>query len=409
MSFLQEKQTRYFFVFILLFLAAAIGADFLAGEKQKNNVRELLLAHDRAFVSSLLEQGVSEAVIAEAVTNTKTSPEAMVFLNRLGLTGQTDTRFFPGIRDFEKTANRFITIKNMLLSAGLLAAVVLFSTWRERLYQKAIEAAAHYKNGDFSLQLPQLNCGTVYRLFTEINHMAAVLKSKQEAERQSKEFLKNTISDISHQLKTPLAALTMYHEIILGEPENTKAVAAFSQKSATALERMEGLIQSLLKITRLDAGGIMFRKELYPVEEVVSQAVKELAVRAIKEEKEICLSGDGKEMVFCDLQWTREAVSNIVKNALDHTAPQGRVSIQWERTPALVRIAVSDNGTGIAEEDLHHIFKRFYRSQNTMDTQGTGLGLPLAKAIVEGQGGILSVQSKEGEGSIFVLSFLTEL
>lgn len=409
MSFLQERQARYFFLFILLFLVALTGGDIILERTQKNNLQILLVEHDQAVVSSLLEQGIPEKDIAQAITGTKVTPEGSKFVNKLGITAQADTRFRPALVSFEKTAAKLIFVKGIVLSAVLLGVVLLFLSSRERLYRQAIKTVSDYQNGDFSAELPQLDQGTVYRLFSGINHMASVLRAKQEAEHSTKEFLKNTISDISHQLKTPLAALTMYHEIISAEPGNQDTVAAFSEKSMAALDRMQELIQSLLKITRLDAGGIPFHKAAYPVREILSRAVKELTVRAEREQKEIILSGRAEEEIVCDLQWTSEAAGNLVKNALDHIPPGGQVQIQWEQTPAMARISISDNGTGIAEEDLHHIFKRFYRSKSSMDTQGVGLGLPLAKAIMEGQGGGISVQSKVGEGTVFVLSFLTEL
>lgn len=110
------------------------------------------------------------------------------------------------------------------------------------------------------------------------------------------------------------------------------------------------------------------------------------------------------------MEWTSEAIGNIVKNALDHTGSGGVIRITWEQTPAMVRISVTDNGDGIAPEDIYHIFKRFYRSKNikNMKTTGIGLGLPLAKSIVEGQGGVISVQSERHHGTTFTLSFLTE-
>ena len=113
--------------------------------------------------------------------------------------------------------------------------------------------------------------------------------------------------------------------------------------------------------------------------------------------------------LICDMEWTGEAIGNIVKNALDHTQVGGIVRITWNRTPAMFQIFISDNGSGIAPEDIHHIFKRFYRSKHSIDTQGIGLGLPLAKSIIEGQGGVISVQSESGKGTLFTLSFLTEL
>ena len=142
---------------------------------------------------------------------------------------------------------------------------------------------------------------------------------------------------------------------------------------------------------------------------IENYSINELTTRAKNENKEIQIEGDDEQQLICDLDWTSEAIGNIVKNALDHTQDGGIIRIIWERTPAMFRILISDNGTGIAPEDIHHIFKRFYRSKHSLDTQGIGLGLPLAKSIIEGQGGVIAVQSEIGNGTTFTLSFLTEL
>ncbi len=127
------------------------------------------------------------------------------------------------------------------------------------------------------------------------------------------------------------------------------------------------------------------------------------------EGKQLLLKGDLQEEVVCDREWTREAIANLVKNALDHTDVGGVITVFWERSPAMFRLSVTDDGCGIDEEDMHHIFKRFYRSKRDSDRQGIGLGLSLAKSIVEGQGGILSVNSTPGEGAAFTIIFLTDM
>ena len=180
-------------------------------------------------------------------------------------------------------------------------------------------------------------------------------------------------------------------------------------KIRAALTRIERLIQSLLKITRLDAGSIVFEKRYYQAFEVVWYALDELAVRAGVEEKELVVEGDGEELLVCDLEWTAQAIANLVKNALDHTKKGDRICVSWERSPDMQRLRVADDGCGISDEDIHHIFKRFYRSRHCADAQGIGLGLPLAKAIVEGQGGVLSVESHVGEGTVFTVSLPYEI
>ena len=201
----------------------------------------------------------------------------------------------------------------------------------------------------------------------------------------------------------------MYQEIIENEPENADTVKQFSGKMGISLKRMEQLILSMLKITRLDTGNIVFEKSSCRVTELIAHSINELTTRAKNENKQILMDGNPEQLLVCDMEWTGEAIGNIVKNALDHTQSGGTVRITWEHTPAMLRIFIADNGGGIAPEDIHHIFKRFYRSKHSLDTQGVGLGLSLAKSIIEGQGGVISVQSELGAGTTFTLSFLTEL
>lgn len=128
--------------------------------------------------------------------------------------------------------------------------------------------------------------------------------------------------------------------------------------------------------------------------------------RARSEDKVIVMEGALEDTLVCDPEWTKEAVGNLVKNALDHTKAGGVIRICWEETPAVSRVTVSDNGCGIDEEDIHHIFKQFYRSRTSSDRQGAGLGLSLAKSIAEGQGGSLSVESVPLKGSTFWMTFI---
>lgn len=282
----------------------------------------------------------------------------------------------------------------------------LFFRSRARLYLQAEQILRNYMDGDFSLHLPQNREGTIYRLFASAEQLASMLQSKNDSERQAKEFLKNTISDISHQLKTPLAAMMLYQEILSDEPEHPDTVREFSMKMGTALKRMERLILSMLKITRLDTGNITFERRICSVSELISHSVRDLLERARQEEKEIRITGNPDLTLNCDLAWTSEAIGNLVKNALDHTRKGGLIRVSWEQTPAVLQLVISDDGSGIAPEDIHHIFKRFYRSKNSLDTEGIGLGLPLAKSILEGQAGLSPVRASPAEEPLLSFRFL---
>ena len=165
-------------------------------------------------------------------------------------------------------------------------------------------------------------------------------------------------------------------------------------------------MQNLLKITKLDAGTIVLDKSLENVSEMMESVKKHFLFRAEQEEKQICLSGSGETTLLCDRNWMIEAISNLVKNALDHTGKGGCICMEWREFASIVQIIVKDNGSGIYPEDLHHIFKRFYRSRYSKDTQGIGLGLPLSKAIVEAHNGTIEADSTLGSGTSFTMNFL---
>ena len=141
------------------------------------------------------------------------------------------------------------------------------------------------------------------------------------------------------------------------------------------------------------------------IEMLLRDVTERFETLAARESKEILLSGDSDAYFYCDALWMSEALGNLVKNALEHTRRGGKVVVSWERTPLLTNIVVEDNGKGIHPEDIHNIFKRFYRSRYSQDTHGIGLGLPLAKSIAEAHQGTISVTSRVGLGSRFVLSF----
>ena len=242
-------------------------------------------------------------------------------------------------------------------------------------------------------------------MFHQVNELSAILSAHAEKERRTKEFLQGMISDVSHQLKTPLSALKMYQEIIGSHTADPEAVIGFSQKSLREIERMEAVVYTLLKLARLDAGMIQMQKTPENIDTLMQDILERFEVRAEQESKVITLSGNKEVSLSCDALWISEAVGNIVKNALDHTGSGGRINISWEQGAIITKIVIEDNGTGICPEDLYNIFKRFYRSRFSQDTQGIGLGLSLAKAVVELHGGTISVASRLHTGTAFTLSF----
>ena len=300
----------------------------------------------------------------------------------------------------------FLLLVFVLAGGAILAVGCSYFKKQNQVMEQAVSQLQAYLDGDHNARIECDEEGELYRLFHTVNSMAAVLNAHADNELREKEFLKNTISDISHQLKTPLAALNIYNGLLQDGDMELSAVKEFADLSEQELDRIEILVQNLLKITKLDAGAIVLEKTTENVADMMRDIELHFAYRARQEKKEIILFGSDHLSLFCDRDWLNEAIDNIVKNAFDHTESGATIRVAWKELPSGVQIVITDNGCGIHPEDIHHIFKRFYRSRFSKDKQGIGLGLPLAKAIVEAHNGTIEVDSELGIGTTFTMNFL---
>ena len=239
----------------------------------------------------------------------------------------------------------------------------------------------------------------------QVKAAKAIRQRKQRSEKRADELsrlIRKLYEDnVNGRLSDKLFE-QMLHDFEAELESLTESVTQDEQE----LDRIETLVQSLLKITKLDAGTIILEKSLENVSELAKNIKKHFLFRAEQEGKEICLSGNEEIKLLCDRNWIIEAISNLVKNALDHTEKGGLIRIEWRAFTSIVHISVKDNGSGIHPDDLYHIFKRFYRSRFSKDTQGIGLGLSLTKAIVEAHNGTIEVDSTVGMGTSFTINFL---
>lgn len=231
--------------------------------------------------------------------------------------------------------------------------------------------------------------------------LAASLATEDQM-AQEKNRIKTMISDISHQTKTPIANLLLYSEL-LGEDEN------LSQEGKASVELIHGqteklrfLVDSLVKLSRLENGIVMLSTQKASLKEVVDAVIEELSPKAAAKGLKLC--GPGEECTdleaHFDPKWTQEALVNIVDNAIKYT-DRGSVEIAFSATDMFARIDIRDTGIGIREEDYAKIFQRFYRSSDVAQEEGVGIGLYLAREIVTEEGGYIRLKSKVGEGSIF--------
>ena len=304
---------------------------------------------------------------------------------------------------FYQQFSLFLLLVSLLAGTSMLAVCCSYFRKQNKIMEQAVSQINAYLDGNLDARIECDYEGELYRLFHAVNSLAAVLNAHADNELREKEFLKNTISDISHQLKTPLAALHIYNGLLQDEDIEVSSVKEFAGLSEQELDRIETLVQSLLKLTRLDAGTVQLEKTEQDLQGLLEQTARPFACRARQEQKQLAVAAEQGVCLCCDRVWMREAVGNLIKNALDHTRAGDTVTVEGSRFADFVRIRVVDTGTGIHPEDLPHLFKRFYRSRFAQDTPGIGLGLPLAKSIVEVHGGTLEVESELGRGTAFTI------
>ena len=400
------KETRRMLYWLLaVCLAAAAGFTALLSY-MTNDFQKTMVEHDYGTAGYLVNH--PDTNVAAAFTKDKTDADLEAgrrILKEAGYHENTNPRMVPAVAAYQKRTA--VMLGGMLFSvfAGVFLTVWIYVQRQRKVLVKADTVITRFLSGDTGQRIDSEETGGWYSLFHRINELAAILSAQAEHEKQTREFLQDMISDVSHQLKTPLAALKMYDEIMAQEGTDRETIHAFSQKSLREIRRVEDVVYMLLKIARLDAGTVRMEKAEENMEMLLKDVTERFETFATQEAKEIVLSGSSDVSLYCDALWMSEALGNVVKNALEHTGRGGKVVISWERTPLLTNIVVEDNGTGIHQEDIHNIFKRFYRSHISQDTHGIGLGLPLAKSIVEAHQGTVSVTSRVGKGSRFVLSF----
>lgn len=300
----------------------------------------------------------------------------------------------------------YIFISALCMALVFLSIWIFYFSAQNKIIENAAEKIKAYTAGETNIRIECEKEGELYKLFHEVNSLAAILNAHAENEILAKQFLKDTISDISHQLKTPLTALNIYNGLLQNESKDQTDIKELTDLTEQELDRIETLVKNLLKVTKFDAKTIVLNKITENVADMMLQVKKHFDFRAKKEEKEIILNGDNSILLPCDRDWILEAVDNIVKNALDHTDKGNIIRIEWKQFASVVQISIKDNGSGIHPEDLPHIFKRFYRSRFSQDTQGIGLGLSLAKLIVEAHNGTIEVDSKLSIETVFTINFL---
>jgi signal transduction histidine kinase len=262
-------------------------------------------------------------------------------------------------------------------------------------YLRRIEA------GDYALDVRDNGEGSFSLLKNDLYKVTVRLREQAELLQKDKTALANLIADISHQIKTPLTSLGVLADLLAEDPPEEDR-RAFVERLRAQLWRIQWLVAALLKLARLDAGTTAFKSEPVAVRRLIDRALEPLHIPLEIKKQRLEVHGDDGASFSGDLNWSAEALTNVVKNCIEHTPEGGRIEIRYGANALYAEITVSDDGEGIADADLPNIFNRFYRGTNA-GQNSVGIGLALAKAIFTAQGGDITVRSQPGGGTSFAI------
>jgi len=301
-----------------------------------------------------------------------------------------------------------------ILISGLAALFVLFTTvlligcslgftkWRYREIEKLSGYLRKITSGDYSLDVRDNHEGELSILKSDIYKVTLKLSEHSALLQQDKLKLTNAISDISHQLKTPLTSMMVMADLLGDAKLDDAKRVEFTNNIRIQLERIEWLVSSLLKLSRIDAGTVSFKKDTVYVSELIERVVQPVLVPMDIKQQSLHVEGDKEVSFIGDFNWTAEALINILKNCVEHTPEGGKISISFSENALYTEIIISDNGKGIAKEDLPYIFKRFYKGKNAGE-DSVGIGLAMAHSIINSQQGDIEAKSGKEEGTQFMI------
>lgn len=292
----------------------------------------------------------------------------------------------------------------LCLALGIIL-IIVFTFVTKRRYKNLNDLNDYLSlvcKGIYDMNIDDNTEGELSILKNNLYKVITLLQSQNEYLKNDKLYLADSIADISHQLKTPLTSMMVMCELLENE-ENPDKRQEFVAVINNQLSKMKWLITNILKISKLDADATEFKREEVSISKVLDDSLKPFVLTA--ELKNIAIQNGANDFVFNgDESWTVEAVSNIVKNCLEHTNDGGKIIIASDSTNLYNKLTISDNGCGIAEEDLPHIFERFYHGKNS-SKESVGIGLALAKTVFEKENASVSVESEQGIGSVFEIRF----
>ncbi len=401
---MKQERIKIFFVSLTFCFLFSLGSFFLT-QKQYKQYKKNVNEYVYGILSIIKEKypSIPEEELIKLVNHRETI-EYLDMFQKYGIEKESSILY-----NMEKNYQLHL-FYNIGFTALVLIVFLSLFYFYYRKKEHNIEEIIHYmkeiNHKNYLLAITDNGEGSLSILKNEVYKMTIMLREESENLRLEKLALKDSISDISHQLKTPLTSILIMLDNIIDNPNMEEITKAeFIKNVQHQVETIHFLIVSLLKISRFDADVVEFKKEPILIEKLITHAFQNVSILNQEKKVNLTLEGDKKTSFVGDYHWELEAITNILKNAIEHSKEKGNVQINVFDNALYTKISITDDGIGMSKKDLQNIFKRFYKGENSKN-DSIGIGLSLAKKIIEKDNGLIKVNSKKEMGTTFEIRYM---
>jgi len=310
-------------------------------------------------------------------------------------------------------SNKRLLNKCLLSSVSIIVVYLLinllvlyfYNQKRNNNIKELTEYLKEINKQNYKLNIKDNEEGELSILRNEIYKTSIMLNEQANLNKKDKEALKDSLSDISHQLRTPLTSINLMIDNLLEgnltKEEEKKQLNYINRK----IKGTTFLVESLLKLSKFDANTIEFNNKEYKINKIIKSVEENLQDLLDLNDTKLIIKGNEKDTLYCDYHWQIEALTNIVKNCIEHSKPSSTININYTKSELLTKIVIKDYGCGMSKKDQQHLFDRFYKGEHS-NPNSIGIGMSLAKSIIEKNNGTIQVNSQENEGTEFIIKYL---
>ena len=400
---LKNKEVRELILIEIIVLIIGIISILLLNKYSYETYKEAIIENNLYIIDSIISKHpeLENEVIDGIINHDISESESYEILNKYGLDRLDTVDYLNNNSYINKTIRKYNII---YISILIIIVFSILFFYINKIYNKIRKLSIYANdilNNKYNMDIREYSEGDISNLKNDLYKMTIKLKEQNELSLKDKIYLQDTLSDISHQLKTPLTSMYVINELLYDDKLDKSLKKELLNKSKKGLERIEWLITSLLKMSRLDSGSEKLIFEEVKLINIINKTIEPIRIPLELKNINLNVSCSNDIKVNVDVNWTTEALINILKNAMEHTLENGNINIVCSDNPLYTMISISDDGCGISKKDLPHIFERFYKGMSNKES--IGIGLNMSKKIIENENGNISVKSKENEGTTFII------